>query len=167
MANNQSQLFDSSENVRTLSSTIKILAIDQASNCGWATKHAHGVWDFKTRKDESSGMKMLRFRAKLKEVCSLEGINLIVYERVAGFHKEAIIHAAKMVAIIESFCEENQIDYKAVSATEVKKFATGKGNANKDKMIEAAALKLGYTGNNDNEADALWIYQLVKQELGL
>lgn len=146
---------------------IRILAIDQASNCGWATKHAHGVWDFNTRKDESSGMKMLRFRAKLREVCSLEDITLIVYERVAGFHKAAIIHAAKMVAIIESFCEENKIDYKAVSATEVKKLATGKGNANKDKMIEAATLKLGYTGKNDNEADALWIYQLVKQELGL
>lgn len=146
---------------------IKMLAIDQASNAGWATKNASGVWDFNTRKDESSGMKMLRFRAKLKEVCALEEINLIVYERVAGFHKNAIIHAAKMVAIIESFCEENGIEYKAVSATEVKKFATGKGTANKDKMIEAAQSKLGYTGNNDNEADALWIYQLVKQELGL
>ena len=146
---------------------IKMLAIDQASNAGWATKNASGVWDFNTRKDESSGMKMLRFRAKLKEVCALEEINLIVYERVAGFHKNAIIHAAKMVAIIESFCEENSIEYKAVSATEVKKFATGKGTANKDKMIESAQSKLGYTGNNDNEADALWIYQLVKQELGI
>lgn len=146
---------------------VKMLAIDQASNAGWCTKNASGVWDFNTRKDESSGMKMLRFRAKLKEVCALEEINLIVYERVAGFHKNAIIHAAKMVAIIESFCEENGIEYKAVSATEVKKFATGKGTANKDKMIEAAQSKLGYTGNNDNEADALWIYQLVKQELGL
>lgn len=146
---------------------VRMLAIDQASNCGWATKHAHGVWDFKTRKDESSGMKMLRFRSKLKEVCALEDINLIVYERVAGFHKEAIIHAAKMVAIIESYCEENRIEYKAVSATEVKRYATGKGNANKDKMIESARLKLGYEGNNDNEADALWIYQLVKHELGL
>ena len=146
---------------------INILAIDQASSCGWATKNAHGCWDFTTRKDESAGMKMLRFRSKLKEVCALEEINLIVYERVAGFHKNSIIHAAKMVAIIESFCEENGIQYKAVSATEVKKFATGKGNANKEAMIEAAALKLGYEGKNDNEADALWIYQIVKEELGL
>jgi|SRR5215217_361902 len=150
-----------------MESNVNILAIDQASNCGWASKNASGVWNFNTRKDESSGMKMLRFRAKLKEVCALEEINLVVYERVAGFHKAAIIHAAKMVAIIESFCEENGIEYKAVSATEVKKYATGKGNANKEKMIEAARLKLGYEGNDDNEADALWIYQLVKQELGL
>lgn len=148
------------------SSVIKLLAIDQASNCGWCTAHASGVWNFNTRKDESAGMKLLRFRAKLKEVCELEQINLIAYERVAGFHKNAIIHASKMVAIIEAFCEENNIDYKAVSATEVKKFATGKGNAKKDDMIASAKLKLGYTGNDDNEADAIWIYQLLKNELG-
>lgn len=146
---------------------INILAIDQASKAGWATKNASGVWDFSTRKDESQGMKLLRFRAKLKEVCQLEEINLIAYERVAGFHKSAIIHASKMVAIIESFCEENNIEYKAISATEIKKFATGKGNANKDKMIESARLKLGYEGDDDNEADALWIYQVVKHELGI
>jgi Holliday junction resolvasome RuvABC endonuclease subunit len=146
---------------------INILAIDQASNCGWKTKNAHGVWDFNTRKDESSGMKMLRFRSKLKEVCELEQINLIVYERVAGRHANSIIHASKMVAMIETFCEENNIEYKAVSATEVKKFATGKGNANKDKMIEAARLKYGYEGNDDNEADAILIYHHTLLELNL
>jgi len=148
-------------------SNINILAIDQASNCGWKTKNAHGVWDFSTRKDESSGMKMLRFRAKLREVCNIEEINLIVYERVAGQHKNSIIHASKMVAIIETFCEENNIEYKAVSASEVKKFATGKGNCGKDKMIEAARLNYGYEGNNDNEADAILIYHHTLQDLNL
>ncbi len=146
---------------------INILAIDQASNCGWCSKNAYGVWDFNTRKDESSGMKMLRFRAKLKEVCDLECINLIVYERVAGQHANSIIHAAKMVAMIETYCEENNINYKAVSAGEVKRFATGKGNANKEKMIEAARLKYGYTGSNDNEADAIHIYHHTIADLNL
>lgn len=144
---------------------LNILAIDQASNCGWCTKNAYGVWDFNTRKDESSGMKMIRFRAKLKEICELEDINLIVYERVAGQHSNSIIHAAKMVAIIETFCEENNIAYKAVSASEVKKFATGSGRASKQDMIEAAKKKYDYIGNNDNEADAIHIYFFVKSEL--
>lgn len=141
----------------------KILALDQASNCGWCCgKDLYGVWDLNTRKDESSGMKMIRFRSKLKEVVTAEGINLIVYERVAGFHKNSIIHAAKMVAIIETFCEENQIAYVAFSATEIKKFATGKGNAKKEQMIIAAGSKYGYTGNDDNEADAIHLYHLTK-----
>lgn len=153
--------------VETKTQVINVLAIDQASNCGWATKNAHGAWDFTTRKDESSGMKMLRFRSKLKEVVELENINLIVYERVAGQHANSIIHASKMVAIIETFCEEIGINYKAVSAGEVKKFATGKGNAGKPQMIEAARLKYGYTGNNDNEADALHIYHHTIADLNL
>ena len=142
---------------------MKILAIDQASNCGWCCgDNLYGCWDLTTRKDESSGMKMIRFRSKLKEIVESENIELIAYERVAGQHKNSIIHAAKMVAIIETFCEEKQIAYKAFSAGEIKKFATGNGNANKLKMIEAAKEKHGYDGDNDNEADAIFIYQLAK-----
>lgn len=146
---------------------IRVLALDQASNCGWKTKNAHGVWDFNTRKDESSGMKMLRFRAKLQEVCKLEQINLIVYERVAGRSANSVIHAAKMVSIIETFCEENGINYKSVSAKEVKKFATGNGNASKDKMVVAARLQYGYEGMDDNEADAILIYHHTIKDLNL
>lgn len=147
---------------------MKILAIDQASNCGWAiSRELYGTWDLKTKKDESQGMKLLRFRAKLKEICKLEKINLIVYERVAGIHKSSIIHAAKLVAIIESFCEENNLQYKAYSATEIKKWATGRGNAKKDLMIKMAKEKLGYQGDNDNEADALWILELAKNDLNV
>lgn len=146
---------------------MKILAIDQASNCGWCCgQDLYGVWDLNTRKDESSGMKMIRFRSKLKEVVDSQEIQLIVYERVSGFHKNAIIHASKMVAIIETFCEERGIAYKAYSAAEIKKFATGKGNAKKEAMIKAAKDKFGYTGNDDNEADAIHIYHLTKQQLG-
>lgn len=147
---------------------MNILALDQASNCGWALgSEIYGTWDFNIRKDESSGMKWLRFKAKLKEVHESEKLDLIAYERPAGQHKSSIIHSAKMVAIIESFCEENNIDYRAFSAAEVKKFATGNGNAGKPRMIEAARSKYGYTGSDDNEADAIHIYHLTKQSLNL
>jgi Holliday junction resolvasome RuvABC endonuclease subunit len=146
---------------------IKILAIDQASKCGWCCSlELNGVWDFTTRKDESMGMKLLRFKSKLREVCEAESIDVVVYERVAGFHKGAIIHAAKMVGIMESFCEESKIEYRAYSAAEIKKFATGKGNANKPKMIEAAKLKYPSVEIiDDNHADALHIYHLALQDL--
>ena len=146
---------------------INILALDQASNCGWCVGDDYGCWDFTTRKDESSGMKMLRFKSKLEEVCRLAKINLVVYERVAGQHKNSIIHASKMVAIIETFCEENKIDYRAFSAGEIKKFATGNGNANKLKMVEAAKAKYDYEGENDNVADAMHLYYLAKDSLNL
>ena len=45
-----------------------ILALDQASHCGWAlSKDLYGVWDLTTRKDEDTGMKLIRFKNKLNK----------------------------------------------------------------------------------------------------
>jgi Holliday junction resolvasome RuvABC endonuclease subunit len=147
---------------------MKILAIDPASILGWALSNTeYGIWDLKTRKDESMGMKLIRLKSKLNEIHKLEDLDLIVYERAAGRHTNSIIHQAKLIGIIEKWCEENSIEYKAYSATEIKKFATGKGNAGKPAMVKAAQDKLGYDGEDDNIADALWILNLCKSDLNL
>jgi hypothetical protein len=60
---------------------MKVLALDIASTTGWCLdKGLYGTWNFKTRKDESMGMKLIRFRAKLKEFNELEDLQVIVYE---------------------------------------------------------------------------------------
>jgi len=148
--------------------SLQILAIDPASILGWAlSNEEYGTWDLRTRKDESIGMKLLRLESKLNEIYELKRPDIIAYERAAGMHKLSIIHQAKLIGIIERWCEKKGVQYRAFSATEIKKFATGKGNAGKPKMIEAAKTKLGYAGNDDNEADALWILNLCKSELNM
>lgn len=147
---------------------MKVLALDIASVTGWCLDNGiYGTWDFKTRKDESMGMKLIRFRAKLKEVHELEQIDIMVYERPAGRHANSIIHQSKLIGIMEKFCEENNIEYKAYSATEIKRFATGKGNAGKPAMIQAAKDRFGYDGNDDNEADAIHMRELFRTEMNL
>jgi Holliday junction resolvasome RuvABC endonuclease subunit len=149
------------------SSNLKILSLDIASVTGWAISETeYGVWRL-TRKDESMGMKLIRFRSKLDEMRKLYNFDLLVYERPAGRFKNAIIHEAKLIAIAEEWCEINKVDYRTYSATEIKKFATNNGTAKKALMIEAAKNKLGYTGNDDNEADALWMLKLTQRDLGL
>ena len=139
-----------------------ILALDVATHCGWATATASGVWDLSIKRDESSGMRLIRFKAKLLEILTLENIGLVAFERTSGMHKHAIITQSELHGALKSTLEERNIPYVAYSATEIKKFATGKGNAGKPVMIQAAKDKLGYSGADDNEADALWIYQLCK-----
>ena len=147
---------------------MKILSLDIASKTGWCIDmNLYGTWDFKTRKDESMGMKLIRFKAKLKEIYKLENFDIVAYERPAGRHAHAIIHQAKLIGIVEKFCEENNVEYKSYSASEIKKFATGKGNANKQQMIDAAKAKYDYLGDDDNEADAIHMLYLIKDELGL
>ena len=142
----------------------KILSLDIATKTGWKTETSSGVWNLKPNRGESEGMRVVRFKAKVRELIQLENIDLIAYERPAGMHKSSIMVASEMVGVLKDLCIELNIDSACYSASEIKKFATGKGNANKEAMIEAAT-KLGYNPQDDNEADAIHLYLLTKKEL--
>lgn len=145
--------------------TKKILALDVATHCGWKTETASGVWDLSPKRDESKGMRLIRFRAKLREIIQLEQINIVVFEQASGFHKNALIVEAELIGVMKLCLEEANIDYRSYTSTNIKKFATGKGVCKKDLMIKAAQEKFGYTGNDDNEADAICLYHLALNDL--
>lgn len=151
-------------------SKYSILAIDPATKCGIAYEKPGATWkveewDLSRKSNESDGLKWMRFRARIKELCSKYQIELIVYERPAGQHQGAVIHHAKLAGVIEETAAELEIECKAYSAKQMKTLATGNGNASKPLMVEAAARRLGYLGKSDNEADALWLLHLAKSEL--
>lgn len=147
---------------------MKILALDPAEKCGWALdNNIFGTWDLRAKRDESQGMKLIRFRAKLIEVHKIENLGLIVFERPGGRFKTDIISHSKFQAVIETFCIENGIQFKGYSPKEIKKFATGNGNCNKAHMVGTAKEKLGYQGGDHNEADALWLLNLANSELNI
>jgi Holliday junction resolvasome RuvABC endonuclease subunit len=143
----------------------KILSLDIATNTGWKTETTSGVWNLKPARGESEGMRVVRFKSKVKEMIDLEGITVVAYERPAGMHKASIMVASEMVGVLKDLCIEKGVDLACYSATEIKKFATDKGNANKEQMIEAAR-SLGYNPKDDNEADAIHLYLLAKKDLG-
>ena len=144
---------------------LRILALDPAIHCGWAiSRSVYGVWDLTPKRDESIGMRLIRLRAKLNEVIQSEDINLVVFERPGGKHVAAVIVQSELQGQIKVVCEDKNIAYRAYSSQEIKKFATGKGNCGKPAMIAAAQEKLGYVGENDNEADALWLLELAKND---
>lgn len=143
---------------------MNILSLDIATKTGWKTKTASGVWDLTPNRGESSGMRLVRFKAKVIELAGLEDINLISYERPAGMHKSSIMVASEMVGILKELCVYLNIELACYSATQIKKFATGKGNANKEAMIKAA-VELGFNPADDNEADAIHLYNLTISDL--
>ena len=143
---------------------MNILALDIATNTGWKTATSSGTWNLKPNRGESEGMRVVRFKSKVRELIGLEGITLISYERPAGMHKASIMVASEMVGVLKDLCIELGIELACYSATEIKKFATGKGNANKDQMI-AAARGGGYDPKDDNEADAIHLFNLTTSDL--
>jgi len=58
------------------------------------------------------------------------------------------------------WCGKHGIPYMGVPVGTIKKHATGKGNASKEGMV-VAAIENGWQPKDDNEADALWLLDLV------
>jgi Holliday junction resolvasome RuvABC endonuclease subunit len=149
---------------------MKILALDPATKCGFA--HSCGIsgtWDLSVRRDESAGMRLFRLRGKLQEIRDSTGIDVLVYEAArncAPAMQGALVIQATLQGVIQLWCEDNGVEYRGYSPTEVKKHATGKGNAGKPAMIAAAKEKWpGVDIEDDNQADALWILDLAVSSL--
>lgn len=145
-------------------SKLKIVALDPAGITGFCTNTKSGIWDVKPKPYESTGIKFLSLKKHLKTILEKEGIDLIAYEKPSGQHFTGVRSHANFEGVILEFCESNDIDYKAYTASEIKKFATGKGNAGKPLMIEAAVKKYGIAVTDDNHADALHLHSLATRE---
>jgi len=69
-----------------------------------------------------------------------------------------------MAGVLEACVSEANLPVVDVSVATIKLFATGSGNAPKNKMV-AAARRLGYLGKNDNEADAFCLLKYAEANL--
>jgi len=127
-----------------------------------------GLWDFsKTTKGYSRDMRFIHFLDALLTIKP----DYVVYEWVARHSGTAPAHVyGGFMAHLQSYCIRNGVEYKGIDVSTIKKRATGKGNANKVLMIEAAndffeidpELDVDYKrSKHDNQADALWLLQLV------
>jgi len=145
---------------------MKILAIDPGTNCGFAlldgSNIISGIWDISVKRDESRGMRLIRLRNKLNEIGK---IDLLVFE-VSKSHMSSLAAevAGEIRGLITTYCLDNNIDYQGVHYSLIKKFATGKGNANKKMMVEAAEKKFSKTNLIHDEADALLLLDYVRGE---
>jgi Holliday junction resolvasome RuvABC endonuclease subunit len=146
-----------------------ILALDPATKMGWALSPLlSGVWDLSLRRDESMGMKFMRLRAKLNELFENYRIALVVYEaarHAAPRMQGALVHQAQLQAIIVDWATTMGVDSKGYSPKEVKRWATGNGNASKETMLGEARKRWPTVGvADDNQADALLLWQMATAE---
>ncbi|WP_251044285.1 MULTISPECIES: hypothetical protein [unclassified Lysobacter] len=147
-----------------------ILALDLGTTLGWSLRLSGQVMSgsepFKVGRFEGGGMRYLRFVRWLDDLWRFAGpLATVHFEEVRRHKGVDAAHAyGGFLAQLSAWCERHAVPYQGVPVGTIKKFATGKGNANKAAMIEAVK-HWGYQPADDNEADALaLLHWAVAQE---
>lgn len=145
---------------------LRVLALDCASKTGWAVGERDaaaqrrlidsGVQEFDLRRGESAGLRFLRFRAWLRELRSVAGpFNLVIFEQAHHRGGAATELCVGMTTRAQEFAAEMGAEHASLHTATLKKATTGRGNAEKSDMIQAAQEVWGRRPADDNEADAL------------
>ncbi len=141
-----------------------ILTLDLGTTTGFAVGRpgasSSGSWPLKPARGESAGMRGVKFIRQLDKLQSELGISFVFYEEVK---RHAGTYAAQvyggLAQTLMTWCVQNNVEYAGVPVGTIKKWATGKGNADKAAMMNAARC-WGYEPGDDNEADAIAIFEM-------
>ena len=150
-----------------------ILALDLGQCTGWAVRNrdgaiASGTHEFRPGGFEGGGMIWLRFRSSLQEIDETSGgVGVVVFEEVRRHLGTTSAHVfGGFLAHLTAWAEANRIPYQGVPVGTIKRHVTGKGNADKQAVIEAVR-RLGFAPSDDNEADALaLLHWAIAQGIG-
>lgn len=141
-----------------------MLALDLGTTTGWCvgTRDAHvsGVWGLKPDRFSGGGMRFVKFRTRLREIGAGYSPTLVVFEEVRRHAGTDAAHVyGGLMATLTEWCETEGIPYEGVPVGAIKRNWTTKGNADKAAMVEEARRR-GYEPIDDNEADALALFDL-------
>jgi crossover junction endodeoxyribonuclease RuvC len=149
---------------------VRLLALDLGTRTGWALlengRVESGVETFDVKRGESPGMRYLNFNRWLEAIVSVgHQPDLIVYEQSHQRGGAATEVAAGFATRVQEFCARLAIEHAAVHTATLKKWTTGKGNADKAAMLAAVARRWGRRVDTDDEADAIALLEYARAEL--
>lgn len=154
--------------------TAKILAFDIGSHIACAhnlygddvrASHYDAEGDRIKRAAETQGWLSELFR----QACGPEALvrpDVVVYERPFARGQAATRSLWGVVGLLEACAGAWGLPVIDYTPGEIKKFATGKGDASKDDMTFAAQL-MGYDGENEHEADAWCALRFAEENINL
>jgi Holliday junction resolvasome RuvABC endonuclease subunit len=137
-----------------------ILALDLGTRMGWAWRDStglidHGSEDFAYPKNAPMGKRFVNFQNWLDGPGALEFHDVVIYEDVRRHAGTAAAHMyGGFQALLLAQCVRRNVPTDWLGVGEIKKHATGKGNAPKDAVIAAMQAR-GFQPQDDNDADAL------------
>lgn len=149
----------------------RILALDLGTKLGWAlldgSSISSGEMNLHPHKNEGPGMRLVRFR---KFLDTIGKVDAVYYESVNRHMGTQAAHVyGSLEGRLQEWCEDNGItEYCGIPVTQIKKHATGKGNADKKAMIAAAQKQWpeqNIKDTEDNRSDSLWVLDCALESM--
>lgn len=156
------------------------IGFDPATKYGYCVMRADGsivvsgAWDLSLERGQSPGVPMLKlcgYIEELEDTYDLKhcfaGYELVeAHMRYVNGKPQANTYAAQMygkyLGMTLATLEARHVEFCGFPVGTIKKHATGRGNANKEDMLNACMNKYGKVTNDDNEADAVAIADLMR-----
>lgn len=146
----------------------EILALDIATKTGYHTfSCGGGTWNFTESKTRNGNKKHKHFRDTLMKFIQDNNIRMVVAEDVlmAKGRFNATVSLSEQRGILLEVCDTLDLpEPEFLNATNIKMFATGKGNASKEEMEKAIETKYNIEVADDNHADAVAILFLFARK---
>ena len=140
-----------------------ILGIDPSiRSTGLCTDSEHRAVRYEKADTDWDGEDRIRLIAEeILGECSRAEVSLAVIEDAVNTGKLAGNSLTNLLlqGAIRFVLMSNNIPYLVVSPSLLKKFATGKGNADKTEMALSAYKRSGFTFETSDECDAWWLLQ--------
>jgi crossover junction endodeoxyribonuclease RuvC len=148
----------------------RIAALDLSLSSTGLARYDIGEGGITTHRIRGRGDGMPRLHGLREETCGLVGpVDLALIEAPAfSRNGQGTRAAAEWAGVLKLALYEAGIPVLLVHDGHIKKYATGKGNAEKDAMLIEALRRMPnqlITGND--EADALWLLQMALAHYGL
>lgn len=141
---------------------IRAIGLDLGTTTGWASYndglYQCGYWRLQPTRFDSSAMRFIRFETKLAALIDVIQPQMVFYEKV---HRHAGTVAAHVyggfLSTLQMTCERRKVLFHGLSVQEIKKAATGKGNAPKMAMLRTAEKQWpDLEMETSDVADAVW-----------
>lgn len=145
----------------------RIVALDLSlTSTGVADWWEPDLITYSIKPRQTGARRLTDIRSEIME--SAEAANLVLIEGYSYGSVNSQAHSlGELGGVVRVALYEDGIPYLVVSPSEIKKYATGKGNASKDAVLQQAVHRSGRTFGSNDEADAWWLLQMALDHYGL
>jgi crossover junction endodeoxyribonuclease RuvC len=145
--------------------SLRIVAFDLSLSCS-GFSDGNRVGTLVPPKGQDRGIERLDW-IRQAVMLKADGADIVAVEGYSFASQASHAHSlGELGGIVRWNLWARKIPFVVIPPSNLKQFATGKGNAKKEEVLAAAIRALGYLGHSNDEADAIWLWHMAAARYG-